>query len=483
MNYKKYNKTFDKYHSKRKNSRYKRLSNNKLTGGSKNSYIPVIHKLPKLENSILKEKIDFQLSTNIDYPNFSLGFHHYIHQNKDKMEITKQFKGKKKVYLVMNNFERYIDDYDNDIGGVSKAYFDLDPKPNILSRAFYKLWELLFMFDLIPLNKQNFISAHLAEGPGSFIQATMFYRDKFCKKNISDKDKYYAVTLHPENLKKYIPPLEKSFTEYYKKEKPVRFYQHRTFPKHISRSSTKKDNGDLTNPKTIKLFSEDIGKNKADFITADGGFDWKNENVQEQEAFKLILAQIISAIKIQAKGGNFVCKFFESFTFTTVKLICILSSLYDEVYLVKPLMSRKSNSEKYLVCLNFNNNITDNQFKDLESVLIAMLKNKDNIIGLYPNFNIPKIYLTAITKANTEIANRQLVSINKIVDFIQKQNYRGDVYHDRREKQINAAKFWLDKFFPDTKDFENAKKKIVDETIKEIENSNKNVENLSKLIY
>ena len=108
------------------------------------------------------------------------------------MEIIKQFKDKKKVYLVVNKFERYIDNYDQNIGSMSANYFGLkNGIPDILSRGFYKLWELLFMFDLIHLDQKNFVSAHLAEGPGSFIQATMFFRDKFCKngnpKNVPGK--------------------------------------------------------------------------------------------------------------------------------------------------------------------------------------------------------------------------------------------------------------------------------------------------------
>jgi hypothetical protein len=192
-------------------------------------YVPVVYKLPNINDNILKHKHDPKFSSNIDYPKFSLGFHHYIHQNKDKMEIIEQFKDKKKVYLVISKFERYVDDYDDSIGNISKIYFNINPKPNILSRAFYKLWELLFMFDLIDLNKNNFRSAHLAEGPGSFIQATMFYRDKFASKGISKNDKYYAITLHPEDIKKHVPPLEKRFTDFYKKEKPNRFQQHRTY--------------------------------------------------------------------------------------------------------------------------------------------------------------------------------------------------------------------------------------------------------------
>jgi len=192
-------------------------------------YTPVAFELPSLSSDIFKLKIDPQYSTNIDYPKFSLGFHHYIHQSKDKMEITEQFKNKKKVYHIIHQFERYIDNYDQDIGGFSKSYFKLNAKPNILSRAFYKLWELFFMFDLIPTNKRGFVSAHLAEGPGSFIQATMFYRDMFGKKGVSKNDKYYAVTIYPENVKEYVPDINKKFVDHYKKEKPTRFHLHKTY--------------------------------------------------------------------------------------------------------------------------------------------------------------------------------------------------------------------------------------------------------------
>ena len=65
-----------------------------------------------------------------------------------------------------------------------------------------------------------------------------------------------------------------------------------------------------------------------------------DENIQEQEAFKLILAQIIMALKIQATGGHFVCKLYKSFTGITTKFIDILNTFYEEVYLAKPLMSR-----------------------------------------------------------------------------------------------------------------------------------------------
>jgi len=423
-------------------------------------YLPIVFHLQKPSEDIFKYKSNPVLSDNIAYPKFSYGFHHYIHQSKDKMEFTKEFTGKKKVYYIVNKFETTVDDYDVDINKVSKAYFDIDPKPNILSRAFYKIWELFFMFDLIPTDDSAFTTAHLAEGPGSFIQATMMFRDKFSKKNASKNDKYYAVTLHSDKYN--VPKLEESFISYYKKEKPQRFELHRTYSRDVARQSDKKDDGDLTSKKTRKLFDEHFVEKKADFITADGGFEWENENVQEQEAFKLILSEIITAVKIQKKGGSFVCKLYESFTQVTAKFIAILCSFYDDLYIVKPLMSRASNSEKYIVCMGFKDNKDNNKkIETLEDIIEDMNdKPKKNLLDLFPEYEIDNAFKTMLISINTSIANKQFININLMKSFVDKQNYRGDEYQQRRQEQINATKYWLDLYFPESNEYKNRTSKI-----------------------
>ena len=424
-------------------------------------YFPLAVKLPST-TGIFDEAAEIKFSTNLDYSRFSYGFHHFIHANKNKMEILKQFDGKKKVYLVMNDFERYVDNSEKSIDASSKSYFGLDKQPNILSRGFFKLWELFFMFDLIDTKKEKFISAHLAEGPGSFIQATMFYRDMYCKKGVSKNDKFYAVTLHPEDLGGHVPELEKKFVQHYETEKPQRFILHKTYPKQVAGGSKTKDNGDITDPKTIKLFGGQM-TDRADFITADGGFDWINENVQEQEAFKLILAQIIATAKLQNKGGRFVCKFFETFTLTSAKLIAMLTELYDTVYMVKPLMSRASNSEKYAVCIGFKHNDSSKEYKSickkLDELLKASHESSNKIVDLFPSYTIPRSLMVSLTQVNTGIANRQLKSINEIVSFIKSQNYYGETYQNKREKQLAASSYWAQIFYPDVDKLETARDK------------------------
>lgn len=444
-------------------------------------YLPIIYKIPSSKTNIFDYNENPQFSQNIDYPKFSLGFHHFIHQSKKNFgDVSKEFVDKKKVYYIINKFEHRVDDYDADISNITKAYFDIEPKPNVLSRAFYKLWEIFFMFDIIDLNETNFVSAHLAEGPGSFIQATMFYRDKFAKKGTSKNDKYYAVTLHAEDIQKHVPKLEENFIQYYSKEKPPRFIMHKTYPLNEARQSKIKDNGDLTNPKTIKLFGGNFNNQKANFVTADGGFEWGNENIQEQEAFKLILAQIITALEIQAKGGSFVCKIYESFTNTTSKLLSILNSFYDNIYITKPLMSRASNSEKYIVCLGFKDHKTkNNDIGKLHNILNQMNTNK-NLVDIFPEFIISDELKAALIKINVEIENKQFKNINEMIVFIKNQNYRGDEYINRRKMQIDASKYWLDTHFPNTTDFNKSKNNMMKLTEKIITENIKNVENIQK---
>lgn len=400
-------------------------------------YLPIVVEIPDPKIDIFDEKITPLLTDNYDYPRFNLGFHHYIHTNKDKMIVLKEFDGKKQVYRIMNKFERSVDNYDTDIDAVSKIYFDISPKPNILSRGFFKLWELFFMFKLIDPSQDNFISAHLAGDSGSMIQSVILFRDKFCKKYSKD-DKYYGVNLNNNTDDKHISLLDSGFIDFYKKEKPTRF-----------------TTGSLDNK-------------KADFITADGGYNWDDETIQEQEATKLILGQIVTALNIQKKGGNFVCKMYEMFTMVSVQILCVLKHFYKQVYVVKPLMSRGSNSERFLVCMDFKYGSGDKKaqqnIQQLEQILDKMNSQKLELTNLSNGF-IPSLdLLSAITKANTLITNRQLININNIIAFIESNNYYGDMYQDSRAEQIKASEYWIIKFLPEIKNYDTQYNKVSKET-------------------
>ena len=71
-----------------------------------------------------------------------------------------------------------------------------------------------------------------------------------------------------------------------KKKNPKLLRIHKTYP--IKKLLIiQVDNGDLTQVKTISNFKKDVLKSKkyANLITTDGGFEWNDENYQEQEAY------------------------------------------------------------------------------------------------------------------------------------------------------------------------------------------------------
>ena len=406
-------------------------------------------------------KCDPIIRHDVAYPKFSRGFNHWIHASKNKTEKFNTFEGKKKVYLVINGYERYIDDYNENIGELSKKFFTGLSKelPNILTRAFYKLWELFYYYDLINISDKNFVSAHLAEGPGSFIQATMFFRDMFASKE-SKNDKYHAITIHSENEDTSLD-LEREFVQFYAKEKPQRFFMHKTYDSQTAGGSKTKDNGDLTKRKTLENFKKDIGV-KVDLVTGDGGFEWDNENIQEQECAILIFGQILAAINIQKKGGHFILKIFETFTDLSAKFILLLKFFYEEVHINKPFTSRESNSERYLVCRKFK--YDEKQISDIVHNMMDGLDDIDKIISdnkgkptylydIFPSVKVPDDLVINMLSINTEITNQQFRVINKMIEFIEVGNYHGPMYDRYRNRQIELTKYWIDTFF----DKDNAK--------------------------
>jgi 23S rRNA U2552 (ribose-2'-O)-methylase RlmE/FtsJ len=409
-------------------------------------YTPFIHRISSQESEEIFKDGTVMLGTNINEPLHSLGYHSFIHRTKSAMEITNKLETKNKFYYVVNPFEHMINDFPEDIMHISDIYFP-PTEQKILSRAFYKMWEILSIFDIA--NFKNMTTVSIAEGPGSFIQAIIKYREKFFD---ITKDRIHCMTLHQEDGKNI--DISKTLVDAY----PKLINIFKTYKKTIADADELKTNGDIMKTKTINIIAQTIEKEKkyADLVTADGGFEWINENYQEQEAYNLIMGEIFTAIKIQAKDGNFVLKIFETFTNVTIKMMYLLTTFYEEVYIYKPFFSRSTNSEKYIVCRKFkydqvkNKDLLDKRFKILEKTLNQM-NTKQFIIDIFPKFILKKEQINVFKYTNILIANTQQILINMLVQYIKSNNYFGDEYHTYRFKQIEANKWWLHTFFTENK--------------------------------
>lgn len=390
--------------------------------------------------NILNMDFDTSFGTAPAKPELSLGFIHFDHMTKRKTEVLYSDKLKGKTfYLVTHNFEHRIENHKEDLSYKVSNKFKL--KNGWISRAAYKMWEMLTLLKITD-EKKSMNMLHLAEAPGSFVQAIISYRDITSKK--SSGDKHYVVSIKDSN--KTVPNLDKlnkALSASHKKKVTLHKY-----------SSV--DIGDLTSVKTLQNIAKNI--KKADLITADGGFNWTNENFQEQEVYRLLIGEIIGAVMNQAKDGHFVIKFFETFTSTSIKIVEILSKFYKNIFIYKPLTSRSSNSEKYIICESFK--ITsEKELNKYVSKLIELLEviNRQELVNnLYlhnicSKYVIPKATKIFFKNMNTNLMISQMKQINKMVNYINSENYFGDEYHAYKKDQIDATSFWYDNFIENPK--------------------------------
>jgi len=289
-----------------------------------------------------------------------------------------------------------------------------------LSRSFYKMVEMVNMFRLFnDFDEKPINTFHLAEGPGGFIEATQHLRQ-------NDSDKYYGMTLMDEDPN--VPGWKKSnhFLETHKNVE-------------IERGIT--GTGDLMEVDNLKYCNNKY-KNSMDIITADGGFDFSIDfNQQEILATNLLLAQVSFAISMQKVGGHFILKIFDIFTKTTCDIMYLLSSLYKQVYLVKPNTSRLANSEKYIVC---------KEFKKYPDKLInniirkyGTLKTSEFISGILPD-NLDYFYLNKIEEYNAIFGQQQIENINHTLNLISCKN-KNEKIETLKKSNIQKSSQWCEK--------------------------------------
>ena len=155
-----------------------------------------------------------------------------------------------------------------------------------------------------------------------------------------------------------------------------------------------------------------------------GGFDFSVDfNKQEVNAIRLILTQIIYAITLQSYNGTFILKMFDVFYKSSYQLIYLLSCLYKKTFIIKPNTSRYANSEKYIVCLNFKYQNTDNLYNKLLNIIKILDKiNFDEYDISILNIPIQSYFLKHIKEINSVLGVQQIENILNTIKLISMQD-------------------------------------------------------------
>jgi len=284
-----------------------------------------------------------------------------------------------------------------------------------ISRAFFKLWEILSDFD-IKINKS---SVHIAEAPGGFIEATLKYR-------------------------KLIWGLKKTFTlSLINNNRDTPRYHHKLSKQNIDIIIGVDDTGDLYNLLNIVSVKKAVEDFPVDFITADGGITENGEFcMKEQKHIRLIFSEIVCALIVLDEKGSFVLKIFDLFTKPMADIIYMTTCFFDKVYIIKPKTSRPTNSEKYMVCKGFKKRMIT---KDVSNILFRILhymqKNEDETLSQLFG-SLPDSFVKNLRNFNEFFMKIQVQNIQFNLDLLDKlvvEKYSS-------AEKIRKNEIWLKKY-------------------------------------
>lgn len=392
--------------------------------------------LPKVEKKRLKIKGKFV--KEVPKAETKYGYNKRWENIIKNSEIWEKYKLFVNPYILIN------------LSGIEKKYMSnvsnkiVSKKCNIgidtISRAFYKLWEILKEFDLLPNHCLK--SANIAEGPGGFMQAIIEYRKKYYPK-LYKCDKLIGITLkegETEHLEftSGDPKIINFMLEYKNRDRII----------DISYGANN-GNGNLNKLNNILGYARLFQKVPADLVTADGGFpttyDWM---IQEQLSSHLIYNEIVTALSVQKKGGNFVCKTFALNTKLSSEFLYLLANYYEKVYITKPVTSRITNNEHYIVAKEFRG-IDKKSLEELYKITEEWYK-KDPFGGIkMPEYfvesiiddNIPKKFTDMIKKYNEKVGKIQFQNIEQI-SKLNKNDFKNIL-----KQQEKLASEWCNKYF------------------------------------
>lgn len=175
------------------------------------------------------------------------------------------------------------------------------------------------------------------------------------------------------------------------------------------------NNGDTTDIGVLGSFETAMAKlGGATTYNHDAGISVDDDyNKQESMNAKLHLGCAIAGFMTLRRGGAFVAKQYTFFETLTWNLILIYASLFDKFYICKPLSSRPTNSEIYLVGIGFKGFPPELRHK-----LVDKLVNFD-MSPLIPERAISALWeqVAAIERFCADFTAQQVAMIREVVDF------------------------------------------------------------------
>lgn len=277
-----------------------------------------------------------------------------------------------------------------------------------ITRAWIKIWEIVYKYDLINSKNSKFKFFSFAEAPGNFIDSILTYIEKNKIFNLDKVEwKSQSIKINEENDvedngRRYLTDQYNLMSGEYKDN-----WDYGENVKFKKKHKVKFLYGNLELEEMILYYYEKY-KNTYNLVTGDGGIntDYEEYQIKGKITEILISSEILLSIALCKKGGHIVVKIYDIFNSEKImKCISICSKFFKNVYITKTSAGSRNSIEKYLVCKD---KIPANKVNvDLDKIIKTFARKKEI------NHKLTKKFLSKIYES--EIVFYQFMTLNIIL--------------------------------------------------------------------
>ncbi len=185
----------------------------------------------------------------------------------------------------------------------------------------------------------------------------------------------------------------------------------------------------------IKLSNE-----KFDFLVCEKEINGLNGL---NDYFTFLANCMITIFKCQKIEGSCIIKIDNTCYKPAVDFLYILSSLYDKVYILKPNSSNITTFEKYVICKNYQGKQDFNNINFYN--LLNLIKDNNNLINSFLDFNIPYYFHSKIDDINIIIGHQQIEALDLVVNILKNKN-KEERIESFKKSNILKSVAWCEKY-------------------------------------
>jgi len=207
----------------------------------------------------------------------------------------------------------------------------------------------------------------------------------------------------------------------------------------------------LTKSKNTLSVMETPSKGKATTVI----YKYSSIEIDENALIQFLINTLPNLLTTQAKGSNMIIQLFALQTQTSAEIIYYLSTLYNEAYLIKPIVSSDLSDSKYLILLGLKTPTSFNVPKHSENIYLISI----GLQSLADNLSM------VIQCMNSDIIPKKYNRYNQIKVYLDSKVYEGATYQEMLERQHKNTEKWLELYGPESVSNIDKMKSFLDQTL------------------